>query len=380
MAGTGQNFTTPVGRLVAGSLYKGQTQDAEGRPLLIKNGPNAGQPRVDYYFGLAIAKGAEPHWAHTEWGQKIWAVGHAFQPSAGQNPKFAWKVADGDSQIPNANGKKNCDREGWRGHWILHISSGYAPRIFKARAGTNPPTFDPMVEPDAVKLGYYVQVNINADANNSTQQPGVYLNHSMVCFSAFGPEIFVGPDAASAGFGAAPLPAGASMTPPANFNPAATAAGAPPLVPNLPPVPGAPPVPPGAVVPPPVLVPPVPAAAPARVLTPAAGGATYEALLGAGWTDATLIANGLMLPPAAAVPVAPPVVPAVPVVPNPAFVQMPPVPGAPGALPLPPGAPALPVPPVARQMTAKAGGHTYESLIAGGWTDATLVQQGMMLA
>ena len=51
---TAVNFTTPVGRLVAGSLYKGQDKDAEGRPLVVKNGPQAGQPRLDFYFAIAI--------------------------------------------------------------------------------------------------------------------------------------------------------------------------------------------------------------------------------------------------------------------------------------------------------------------------------------
>jgi len=37
-----------------------------------------------------------------------------------------------------------------------------------------------------------------------------------------------------------------------------------------------------------------------------------------------------------------------------------------------------PVAPV-RQMTAAAGGHAYEAMIAQGWTDALLVQHGMML-
>jgi len=32
-------------------------------------------------------------------------------------------------------------------------------------------------------------------------------------------------------------------------------------------------------------------------MTPAAQGASYEAMLAAGWTDETLIAQGMMLPP-----------------------------------------------------------------------------------
>ena len=56
------NILTPPGRLVQGSLYKGSTQDAEGNPLIVKTGPNAGQSRVDYFFAVAIPKGSETHW------------------------------------------------------------------------------------------------------------------------------------------------------------------------------------------------------------------------------------------------------------------------------------------------------------------------------
>ena len=40
------NFTTPVGRLVMGSLYKPQTTDADGKPLVVKSGPNAGDTQI----------------------------------------------------------------------------------------------------------------------------------------------------------------------------------------------------------------------------------------------------------------------------------------------------------------------------------------------
>ena len=54
-----QNLTqilTPVGRLVQGDCFEPQTTDAEGKPLLIKNGPNAGQPRVEYFMAIAVPK------------------------------------------------------------------------------------------------------------------------------------------------------------------------------------------------------------------------------------------------------------------------------------------------------------------------------------
>jgi len=50
------NITSPVGRIVMGSLYDPSTTDAEGKPLVVKTGPNAGQPRVNYFFALAIPK------------------------------------------------------------------------------------------------------------------------------------------------------------------------------------------------------------------------------------------------------------------------------------------------------------------------------------
>lgn len=292
MATSKVNFTTPVGRLVAGSLYKGKNTDAEGRPLVYKTGPNAGQPKLDYYFAIAIAKGAESHWNQTPWGQIIWAAGHAGMSTAGQNPKFAWKVTDGDSQVPNGKNIRPCDRDGWAGHWILHFSQSFPCKVYNANGSAL------LTEPDYVKLGYYVQVNGDVAYNGSSQQPGVYLNHGMVAHSAFGEEIYIGPDASSAGFGAAPLPPGAMATPVAQFapteppqlpapTPAPVAQAAPvPVTPNPAflnvPAPAAP-------------VPPAAPVAPQRVMTAKAGGAPYEAFTAQGWTDAQLIEQGYML-------------------------------------------------------------------------------------
>lgn len=384
------NFTTPVGRLVQGSLYKGNDKDAEGKPLVVKTGPQAGQPRVDFYFALAIPKGAETHWAYTEWGAKIWAKGHEGMASAGQNPKFAWKITDGDSQVPDAKNKRPCDREGFKGHWVLRMSSGFAPRVFRQEGGG----FVQMPEVDAVKLGYYVQVNANVDYNGSTQQPGIYINHSMVCFSGYGPEIVVGPDAASAGFGAAPLPAGASAVPLGASAPLPAVGGMPgvpgapgapapaPLIPGLPGAPGA--ALPG--------MPPAPGAmvAPAYTMTAKAGGATREAFVAQGWNDAQLLEQGYMVQAVAAI-APPPSVPAplapvgsvpmpshvapVVVAPNPAILQVPA--GVPG-VPAVPGMPPAPAAAPAYVMTAAANGATREAFIAQGWNDAQLVQNGFM--
>jgi hypothetical protein len=308
------NITSPVGRIVMGSLYDPNTTDAEGKPLVIKTGPNAGQPRVNYFFALAIPKGTEQHWAHTAWGQQIWNVGNQAFPNAAQSPAFAWKIEDGDSQIPNKKGRKPCENEGWPGNWILKLSGGYAPKVYQQEGSG----YVQVMQKDFCKPGYFVEVAFSVDGNGSQSQPGVYLNHSMVCFRAYGPEISFGPDVASAGFGAAPLPAGASMTPPAGAVP----------------LPQAPAVPAG--------IPQVPGVAPAP-LVPAGSVPTPS-------------------DPAQAAP-AP-----IPVIPNPAFVQVPP--------PAPAPVPAAPI----RQMTAAANGMSYEAYVAAGWSDAQLVQNGLMLA
>ena len=65
----------------------------------------------------------------------------------------------------------------------------------------------------------------------------------------------------------------------------------------------------------------------------------------------------------------------IPVTPNPGFVQVPP----PAAAPAPMAPPPAPVAPV-RQMTAAAQGVTYDAYVAAGWSDAQLVQNGLMLA
>ncbi len=322
------NITSPVGRIVMGSLYDPSTTDAEGKPLVVKTGPNAGQPRVNYFFALAIPKGTEPHWAHTPWGQQIWNVGNQAFPNAAQSPAFAWKIEDGDSQIPNKKGRKPCDNEGWRGHWILKFSGGFAPKVYQQEGAG----YVQVMQKDFCKPGYFVEVAFSVDGNGSQSQPGVYINHSMVCFRAYGPEISFGPDVASAGFGQSALPAGASMTPPAGAIPMPQA---------------------------PAAAPALPGAAPTMPLPP-----------GIPVAPAPLPQGGFAPMPSAPVPGAPA---PIPVMPNPGFVQVPPPAPAPMA---PPPAPVAPV----RQMTAAAQGVTYEAYVAAGWSDAQLVQNGLMLA
>jgi hypothetical protein len=298
---TRTELLTPIGRLVQGSLYQGATTDAENKPLLYKSGPNMGQPRVNYWFSLAVQKQQEQHWNQTEWGKKIWEVGQVSFPNGQANsPHFAWKIIDGDSMIPNTQGNRPCDHEGFPGHWILKFAGAFAPSLFND-TGTLP-----LTEPNAIKLGDYVQVYGFIDSNNSMQQPGVYLNHSMIAHSGFGERIVIGADPKSVGFGNSPLPMGASKNPIANaftspVPPGISGATVPiqqqpnsqsPVnpAPVVEPYPAilTPPLPPSASVPPSPLI------APVRTMLPAAQGATYEQLISNGWTDALLIQHGLM--------------------------------------------------------------------------------------
>lgn len=329
MSNLRQPFTTAIGRFVGGSLTEPKTQDAEGKPLVYKSGPNVGKPRQTYDFAMAIPKVPGAHWGNPPpnwdeanqgkyWGSVVWAVGTAGFPNGQwQRPDFAWKITDGDSQVPNKKGVKPCSREGYPGHWVLWFSSEFAPRTFNSN-GTAP------VDPASIKMGHFIQVNGTVDTNGSDNQPGIFLNHTLVAHSGFGPEIINGPDPTSVGFGRGPAPAGMSATP----------------VGGLPPAPGAAAPPPAASLP----APPSAAPAPAAVAPP----------------------------PAAAAPMPTPTPTAV--TPHPGFLG-----GAPAAPPVPTAPAAPPAPAPGPVMTAKAGGHSYAALIAAGWTDATLRANGMMV-
>lgn len=267
-----ETITTPVGRLVEGSLYKGNQFDAENKPLTFKSGKNAGQSRVDFYFALAIPKTGESHWNQTEWGQTIERVAKlAFPKGQWQRPDFSWKIIDGDSTLMNKANKRPCDKEGFAGNWVLKFSRPFAPKIYNFDGSQL------ITEENFVNLGDFIQVNALVAGNNSDIQPGIYLNHNMVAFRAYGDRITLGVDAKAAGFGNAPLPPGASAVPSATFTPQAQVAAVPPAAPA--------PYPQILNVPP----------APIRTMTPKAAGLTYEQYKNAGWTDQQLIDGGLMV-------------------------------------------------------------------------------------
>lgn len=255
-----QNIMTPVGRLVSGSVDQPQivTDPTTRQPKLDAQG----QQQVEYYIGVAIPKGQEGHWAHTEWGAILWQVGHAAFPGGqAQRPDFAWKVIDGDSTVPNKNNVVPNTRDGFAGHWVLSFKTGFAPQMVNADGSQ-------AIAGQDFYRGCYVQVLATTRGNGSAQSPGIFLNTQIVALSGHGERIATGPDAASAGFGQAQAPAAMSQVPVAQ-NVAANIPGAP--------VPGqaaAPPQPAGA---PAVAAPPV--AAPQQAAAPGAPAAPHPQVM-----------------------------------------------------------------------------------------------------
>ena len=291
------NITTPGGRLVSSSLYDPRTKDFDGKPMAFKDGT----PKADYSVGIAIPKGTEQHWNQTPWGAQIWAIGDKGHPGGHVNsPMFSWKIQDGDSTVPNKKGIKNCDREGYPGCWVLYASRSCAADRLTPPCICNANGSQPITDPGAVKPGYFVQLRIAVADNSPSQTPGVYINLEMVALSGYGPEIIsrTQEDPSSVGFGQGPLPAGASLTPPAGIAtqaPTPAAYAPPPAAPAPVAVTPNPAFALGVPVPPAPAAPAAPSAPPAHVMTPAAGGITYEAYRAASWTDAQLIQNGMML-------------------------------------------------------------------------------------
>lgn len=296
-----ETFITPVSRLVLGSLYNPQTTDAEGKPLIVKKGKNAGQPGVKFFFAIAIPKQGEQHWSQTTWGEKIHRIGHtSFPQGQASSPSFAWKIKDGDDRTPNKKGFVEADREGYAGCWILHYTSGIAPKIWHVREKRY------IEEKNYINLGDYVEVNTEVQGNSSPNQPGIFLQGNIGCalaFIGYGQRISMNTNPEDMGFGQQQAPAGCSTMPPAgSLPPVQTPVSStpqyqtplPPIVPQSVPAPHYgilnPPAPPVA------SIPPMPAAPamPQKVMTAKAAGGTYEQYVAQGWTDAALISEGFM--------------------------------------------------------------------------------------
>lgn len=357
MAKTTVRLTSPRGRLVQGDAFEAQTTDQNGAPMTIKTGPNAGQPTKKWFMAVAFKKGVPENEAYIQqigaFAAQVWP---AYFPSGSNGvaplfgcirPNFSCKVMDGDGI--DDNGKRNAEKPGFAGHWVVkYTTSIQAPGVWQE------PNFDEMArvtDPRLLPTGYFVKINHTMQSNENDQRSGIYVNLDKVaiCQDQNGAEVIQsGPSAAEA-FGAAPArPAVAAPAPSGGLVPVpgaaytiealrgagwtdeqivngghATRAPAAPPAPLPAPTPAAPPPVPTPAVPTPVPAVPVPATpsptspapapydgfipaapgapapaappTPARTMTAAANGFTYEQLIATGWTDAQLIAQGMMV-------------------------------------------------------------------------------------
>lgn len=321
-------FTTPPGRFVFGDMYDPETEDFDGNPLVVKTGVNKGDPRVVFVVGIAIPK-TQAHWGlEVGWGDKILAKARSCFPGGeAERQDFSFKISDGDSRVLSPKSKSKvlpCDREGWKGCWILRFSGGLAPKLWNAITDPKNPT--QLIEPGVLLTGYWIQVIGEVDGNSGAS-PGVYLNHRAVGLLGYD-KVIASQGVDVAGKFGGSLPAGVSSTPIGGFQ----------APPPLPSGPTGVPAPSAALPPPP----------------------------GAGYVNPVGVPAGLPPPMA--------------VTRDPGFIAPPPPGALPGAaVPPPPGAAVLPPPATGPVMTPLAGGLSYAQYIAGGWTADQLRAKGMMV-
>lgn len=168
------------------------------------------QPRTESFIAVAFPKGQEQGWWGTDWGAKVVAKAQQDWPGGEwQRHDFAWKIEDGDSTIPNKAGKKNCDREGYPGHWILKGQTGLGIKCYHAGHYDQ---LEQIQDKRAIKPGDYCRVVFTTKGNGPSQSPGVYINPQLFELSQVGQAIMLegGPSAADTFGASAPqLPQGA---------------------------------------------------------------------------------------------------------------------------------------------------------------------------
>jgi hypothetical protein len=185
MANDRVDFVTPVGRIVQGDCWEPNTTDMDGNPLVVKAGANAGQPRVQYFVGLAIPKTSTLFPALQS---AIMGAAASFFPTlfpGGQctSPEFAFKVMDGDDTRVDTEGKRYCDKEGFAGHWILKLTNGFEIKCWTKGLGSR------IENPEQLKRGYFVRAAGDISSNKSSQKPGVFLNVKAIELIGHGDEI-----------------------------------------------------------------------------------------------------------------------------------------------------------------------------------------------
>jgi hypothetical protein len=295
---------TPVGRIVWGNPAKPRIKkDDKTKHPILRDGKQVEQ----WAFGVAFEKSV----FNTQIWPAMMAEAQTVYPQ-GFPPAFSWKFKDGDT-VDRA-GKPYSAREGYAGCFVLGISTeAFAPPIYRYENNAYR-----QINPDEIKCGDYVALNLNIKANKPvdvSHTPGLYINPNGIELVGFGTEIVSAGADANEMFGAAgqrqahALPPGASAAPvssaPANVGmPVQAANGMPAGMPTAAPVVhAAPPVVPPAPV--------APVAPPAPVAFPPAGWTAHPSAPGFYYQGQTVLSEAdLRAQSAPAAPVAPPLPPA----------------------------------------------------------------------
>lgn len=305
-------ITTPIGRAVQGFIGLREQRDDDDK---VKR-DDQGNPIKAFFMALAIEK-SNPE--YPAFYAALYNEARASFPNlvgadgAINHPQFSFKIIDGDGV--DANGKRNSEKTGFAGHWVIRLTTQFMPAFF--RSGQ----YDPMAQlqdpAQACKIGDYFRARVTIKGNGwqpgSKGKPGVYVNPSLLSIEGFGDPISGQPDAREAfqqqaGYrpaGMSTTPTGGSALPPPPGSQGAPAPGGTGLPPppggasagGLPPPPGAqqnaslPPPPGGAGG---ALPSPPQQSQPQYTMTAQAQGATREQLIGNGWSDEALIQHGYM--------------------------------------------------------------------------------------
>lgn len=206
---------SPVGRLVSGNIFKPNYDEN----IKWEKGPNKGEQKPSYYIGVAFEKQSG---VLDDIIKKIRQVAAASFPDKFDTtgkciaPRFSFKIDDGDSDVPNTVGNKNCDRQGYPGNWILNFSTSY-PFPVTTQDGKGYITDDQLI-----KKGDYIRVAFNIQSNFFPSNPGVKLYQQAVIFFDKGEEIHQGIDVSRilSDNPVSVLPQGVSSTPSAVVAPA----------------------------------------------------------------------------------------------------------------------------------------------------------------
>lgn len=147
------------------SLFEGKakTDYNTGVPVL----DVAGQPKIEYGFGLAVPKGTEEF--NTLWAA-MYAEAYTIYPSGQLPPDFAMKFKDGDGI--DDKGKPFADREGYAGHIVIACTTMIPIKYF-IHDGANS-----ILVNDGIKTGDYVNVQLTIKGHPAVGRgkAGLYMN------------------------------------------------------------------------------------------------------------------------------------------------------------------------------------------------------------